>query len=470
MDDRRRLRGSGRVEPRATLAFMADERDTAVQRPLELSTFATRRKPVLVFADASGMRRETFLGRALVGSAPSVQLRVEDPAVSRLHAELELRSDGHVWVRDLGSTNGTWVNGVLVQSARISPGAELRVGATTMTLTFAAEAAKAPLWPHDKLGSLVARSESMREMFMVLADYARTDSAILVQGETGTGKELVARAIHETSGRAEHPFVVVDCGALPEALLESELFGHAKGSFTGAIAARAGAIESADGGTVFLDEIGELPLSMQPKLLRVLESLTVRRVGEAEHRKVDVRFVAATHRDIRAMVASGSFREDLYFRLAVLPAFVPPLRERPSDIGLLLAHFLEGRAIHVRPEIIAEMERWPWPGNVRELRSFAERAVAVGPERAWVMTRGLSATTSIAPPEMATASAPSDGPPPISIELPFKVLRERYNDHLEREYLGLLVARYGRKDVAQLAEAAGLDRSYMHRLLKKHDL
>ncbi|MBX3228504.1 MAG: sigma 54-interacting transcriptional regulator [Labilithrix sp.] len=451
---------------------------TDVQQKLALSTFAVRQKPVVAWTDASGAHREGIgAGRVLLGSSPHVQLRVHDPAVSRLHAELELR-DGHVWVRDLGSTNGTWVDGVFVQSARLGAGSQLRVGATTISVSFAPDAAKTALWPYERLGPLVARSESMRELFFMLADFARTDSPVLIQGETGTGKELVARAIHESSRRSEGPFIVVDCGALPEALLEGELFGHVKGAFTGAAASRAGAFESADGGTVFLDEIGELPLSMQPKLLRVLESLTVRRLGEAQHRPVDVRFVSATHRDLRAMVANGSFREDVYFRLAVLPAFVPPLRDRPSDVGLLLEHFLASRAIHVRPEIVAEMERCPWRGNVRELRAFTERAIAVGPDRAWAMTRGLATGGSIAPPaatststSISTSVATVAGDlPPVAADVPFKVLRERWSDHLEREYLKSLIARLGRADVGALAEAAGLDRSYVHRLLKKHDL
>ena len=443
---------------------------TEVQHRPALSTFAVRQQPVITWTDAAGGHRETVRSRTLVGSSPHVQLRIADVAVSRLHAELELR-DGHVWIRDLGSTNGTWVDGVFVQTARLAAGSQIRIGATTLALSFARDPEKAALWPHERLGPLVARSESMRELFFVLADYARTESPVLVQGETGTGKELVARAVHEASRRADHPFIVVDCGALPEALLESELFGHVKGAFTGATASRAGAFESAEGGTVFLDEIGELPLSMQPKLLRVLESHTVRRLGEAQHRKVDVRFVAATHRDLRAMVAAGSFREDVYFRLAVLPAFVPPLRERVTDIALLLEHFLAGRSIQVRPEIVAEMEKCPWPGNVRELRSFAERAVAVGADRAWAMTRGLATNSpSIAPPIVPPSASMTGDLPAVTADVPFKVLRERWNDHLEREYLRSLIERLGRADVGALATAAGLDRSYVHRLLRRHDL
>ncbi|HSO34701.1 MAG TPA: sigma-54 dependent transcriptional regulator, partial [Labilithrix sp.] len=331
--------------------------------------------------------------------------------------------------------------------------------------------ARVPLWPHDRFGPLVARSEIMRELFVRLLQYAESDAPVLVQGETGTGKELVAEAIHEASPRSAQPFVVVDCGALPDTLLESELFGHAKGAFTGALAARAGAFEAANGGTVFLDEIGELPLAMQPKLLRVLESQTVRRLGETEHRRVNIRFVSATNRDVQAMVAGGAFREDLFFRLSVLPVFVPPLRARPDDIPLLLEHFLaRSPAVRVPPEMLGELSAYRWPGNVRELRSFAERARTVSPASAWAMTRGTELPPAPADPGPAAAPiAAGSGLPPVTVGTPFKVLREQWVDHLEREYLTALIAKHGR-NVGEIADEAALDRSYVHRLLRKHDL
>ncbi len=288
---------------------------------------------------------------------------------------------------------------------------------------------------------------------------------MLIHGETGTGKELVAQELHAASRRSAHPFAVVDCASLPDNLLEAELFGHARGAFTGAVAARAGSIEAADGGTVFLDEIGELPLAMQPKLLRVLESRTVRRVGETEHRNVDVRFICATHRDLEAMVARGQFREDLFFRLSVLPLRVPPLRERAGDVALLLGHFLAEK--HAAPLDTAAVElvsAQRWPGNVRELKSFAERVAAFGAERALAMLKGTEA------PEPAARKAPTaGGPPGIDVSVPFKTLREQWLEQLEREYLDALVKKVGR-DTGALAEAAGLDRSYVNRLLKKHGL
>jgi transcriptional regulator with GAF, ATPase, and Fis domain len=299
----------------------------------------------------------------------------------------------------------------------------------------------------------------MRELFTRLARVAVTNSTVLVQGETGTGKELVANAIHQASTRSSEPFVIVDCAALPESLLEAELFGHAKGAFTGAVGSRAGALESAGSGTVFLDEIGELPLSVQPKLLRAIESRTVRRIGESAYRTVDVRFICATHRDLRTMVNAGAFREDLYFRLAVVPINVPPLRDRLDDIPLLVQRFLpEGAPSVMTPELARELASRPWLGNVRELRNFVERALALGPTEALALT----ANGQRLPPR-------SDAYPAVAVDVPFKVLRDRWLCHLEREYLRTLLAQHGR-NISATATAAGLDRAYVHRLMRKHDL
>lgn len=439
---------------------------TDLQARLDLSLLAERFRPRLRWTDANGAHSQVLEGRVLVGSSAHVAVSIADRAVSRLHAEIELASDG-VWIRDLGSRNGTWIDGTLVKHARIPLGGSVRVGATTMDLSKDAEATQIPLWPHDRFGPLVARSESMRELFIHLAQYAESDTAVLLQGETGTGKELAAEAIHEVSARAGGPFIIVDCGALPETLLDTELFGHARGAFTGAVAARMGAIEAANGGTVFLDEVGELPLSMQSKLLRAIESLTVRRIGESEHRKVNVRFISATHRDLQAMVARGAFREDLFFRLSVLPAFIPPLRTRPDDIPLLLQHFLRDvPSLRIPPELLREISLHVWPGNARELRNFSIRARAVGPELAWAMTRGGDGPPSSIPRPSAIGRELASSP---GGEGPFKVLRERLIDQFEREYIEKLLAKHGR-NVGLIADEAELDRSYVHRLLRKHDL
>jgi len=420
---------------------------------------AARARPRLSWTGPDGAERtHVATGQAVLGTAPDVDVRIEDPAVSRLHAALEPREDG-VWIRDLASRNGTWVEGIRVECARLEDGCRLRLGGTSILVRYETTAQPLELWPFDRFGGLLGRSVPMRELFARIAKVAPTDASVLIQGETGTGKELVARAIHEASPRAAGPFVVVDLAALPETLAESELFGHVKGAFTGAESSRAGAPEQAAGGTVFLDEIGELPLALQPKLLRLLETRTVRRLGDSTERPLDVRFVAATHRDLRAAVNAGAFREDLYFRLAVLTLAVPPLRERREDLALLAESFLpKGASGALSPELTRALAERPWLGNVRELRNFMERAAVFGADEAL-----RAAPTSAAPAPLAS------GLPAPPLDVPFKELRDRWLDHLERSYLeGLLLEHGG--NVSAVAQAAGLDRTYVHRLIRKHDL
>jgi transcriptional regulator with GAF, ATPase, and Fis domain len=431
------------------------------QSPVEAHLSATRASMDASYRDATGLHTYRLAGAVVCGSAPSVGLCIADPTVSRLHAEFEVRDDG-VWVRDLGSRNGTYVDGIRVGLARLPDGAQVTVGNTVVVCRAADSPLPVDLWPVPRFGPLLGQSQLMRELFSRLSRYASTESSVLIQGETGTGKELVASAIHESSPRAAGPFVIVDCGGLPENLLESELFGHARGAFTGAVKARSGAFEDASGGTVFLDEVGELPLSMQPKLLRVLESRTVRRLGESAHRPVDVRFVAATHRDLQSMVASGAFREDLYFRLAVLPLTLPPLRSRPEDIPVLVDHFSKGRSLEMTgEELMRDLAERPWLGNVRELRNFVERAMAIGAREA--MSLGASARSN--PP----ASTRSAALPPVPCDRPFKELREAWIEHFDREYVRQLLEQHGR-DVGAAANTAGVDRTYIYRLMRRHGL
>jgi transcriptional regulator with GAF, ATPase, and Fis domain len=420
----------------------------AAPRPL-------RSQPELGWTDEEGAHEVVLAARTILGSAPAAGLRIADREVSRLHAELEPTERG-TWIRDLGSRNGTFVENVQVTAALLAEGARLRVGSTELRLRFPTGPAPIDLWPEDHFGEVLGASPAMRELFAQMHRVAESDAPVLILGETGTGKELVARAIHGASARAAQPFVIVDCAALASSLVEGELFGHTKGAFTGAIAARVGSFEAANGGTIFLDEIGELPSEMQPKLLRVLESQTVKRLGDTEHRRVDVRLIAATHRDLRRMVNAGAFREDLYFRVAVLPLVLPPLRARPADVPLLYRHFLGGRQPR---EMVSERElaEMPWLGNVRELRNFVERVCAFGTKDPLAERR--------APPELREAS----GAAPVSFEQPFKEFRERWIDHGEREYVQRLLDRHGR-NVAVAAEAAGLDRTYVYRLIRKHGL
>jgi two-component system, NtrC family, response regulator GlrR len=426
-------------------------------------------KPRIGWTDPDrGARTETIEAPTTVGSAPDAGIVVTDRTVSRLHAELEPTAEG-LWVRDLGSKNGTYIDGVRVQEARAHAGARLRLGGTDLVVSYGPAEVPRDLWPEARFGPLVGGSVVMRRLFATLARVAASDSSVLLRGETGTGKELAARAIHDASGRHEGPFVVLDCAGLPETLLESELFGHAKGAFTGAVSAREGAFEAAHGGTIFLDEIGELTTSMQPKLLRVLESRTVRRVGETAPRPIDVRIISATHRDLRTMVNQGAFREDLYFRLAVLPVMLPALRERLTDIPMLLNRFFEGRARKLLSvELLNELQSRPWLGNVRELRNFAERALAVGASEAMAMSERAFGVAPVA------TAAPAPAPPGTSLVFDsfdgeLRDFRERWMDAGEKRYLEQLLARHG-GNASNAAAAAGVNRTYIYRLLRKHGL
>jgi two-component system response regulator GlrR len=435
------------------------EYDDETELRRDPSNRLSRTWPELSWHDETGTHKCVVTGRITLGSAPGAGVRIADREVSRLHAELE-PTDRGTWVRDLGSRNGTFVDELQVGAAMLPDGARIRVGGTDVVLRYPAEATLVELWPHETFGGLIGASTPMRELFAQMSRVAPSEAPALILGETGTGKELVARAIHDASARKSGPFVIVDCAALASSLIEGELFGHTRGAFTGAVAARAGSFEAAHGGTIFLDEIGELPLALQPKLLRVLESRTVKRLGESDHRPIDVRLVAATHRDLRRMVNAGAFREDLYFRVAVLPLMLPPLRARKSDIPLLFRHFLAGRQ-PVEPVSEREISDMPWLGNVRELRNFVERVCAIGAKEALQSSHAASQDAPL-PPGAADAAA-------VAFDQPFKEFRERWIDHGEREYLQRLLERHGR-NVPAAAEQAGLDRTYVYRLIRKHGL
>jgi transcriptional regulator with GAF, ATPase, and Fis domain len=436
-------------------------------------------RPRVSWTDGTGHHTKTIDGRTIVGSAQSSGIVIADPTVSRLHAELEQKADG-LWVRDLGSRNGTFVEGLQILAARVPDKGRIKLGGTELVVDQDPSQRRAvEVWPNDHFGRLVGTSAKMRELFANLGRISPMDASVLIQGETGTGKELVARAIHDASPRVSKPFIVVDCAALPENLLDAELFGHTKGAFTGAIGARIGAIEAAEGGTVFLDEIGELPISMQPKLLRVLESHTVRRVGETTYRSVDVRFISATHRDLLTMVNDNEFREDLYFRLSVIPVSVPPLRARLEDIERLVNHFLGG-ASSVSPELMRELINRPWRGNVRELRNFVDRARALGASEALALSAaGQREEETPAPGARVSLQAIPNGvlTPPAAFkpddaqmfEQAYKDFREAWIDAGEKEYVRRLLARHTR-NVAAAAREAEIDRTYIYRLIRKHEL
>jgi DNA-binding NtrC family response regulator len=314
------------------------------------------------------------------------------------------------------------------------------------------------LSPTGRFGSVIGASLEMRRLYRILDRAAETDATVLLRGETGTGKEVVARSLHEASRRAGGPFVAVDCGSIAENLIESELFGHVKGAFSNAIRERKGLVEEAHGGTLFLDEIGELPRALQPKLLRVLENREVRPVGSNALRRVDVRVVAATHQPLAVRVNAGTFREDLYYRLAVIEIELPPLRARPDDVPLLAQHFYErftGRSDRLPASFVSALAGREWPGNVRELRNFIERSASLG----WSHDGGNGSTTS----------APVGLEALVPVEVPLKDARERWNDQFERLYASALLKRtHG--NVTRAAELAGVTRRSFQRLMAQHGI
>jgi DNA-binding NtrC family response regulator len=405
-----------------------------------------------------GVRARIARGSGRVGSGKTNALAMTDPSVSRVHCEIEVRADG-VALRDLGSTNGTFVDGRRIRDVDVGHGTLVSVGGST----FRVDVGDAPAFVEVSTGSsfqsLLGASAAMRRIYALLEKAAASDATVLVTGETGTGKELVAQALHEASPRAAGPFVTVDCGAIPESLIESELFGHTRGAFTGASSDRKGAFEEAEGGTVFFDEIGELPLTMQPKLLRALESRQVRRVGSNQARRVDVRVVAATHRALARSVNDGTFREDLFYRLAVIEVELPPLRARREDIPALAAHFVErfsGAATPVPPEVLSTLMTRAWPGNVRELRNLIERSV----------TLGWSASAGVEHRPASASTLPAGLSKLVPIHLPLKEARFAWTEQFELVYVQALLEKTG-GNVTRAAERAGVSRRFLQRTLAR---
>ncbi len=390
-----------------------------------------------------------------IGTAVGSQLRLTDRTVSRLHCELRV-AGAAVRVVDSGSTNGTFVDGVRVFSAEVRSGSRIRIGETVLGISTGQERYTVELSPRHRFGDVVGASVEMRRLYGVLEKIAPTDSSVLILGETGTGKELVARAVHDASPRAKFPFVVVDCGAIAENLIESELFGHVRGAFSGALTDRRGLFEEANGGTLFLDEIGELPPALQPRLLRVLETFEVRRVGANTSRQVDVRVVAATNRSLARSINLGTFRDDLYYRLAVVEIELPPLRARPEDIPLLAEVFYRryaGENEKPPPELLASLSSRAWPGNVRELRNFIERSVSLGYS---------SSSPPATAPRRAEAEAPAEALVPV--HLPLKDARAAWTEQFELLYVRALLAKTG-GNVTRAAELAGINRRSLQRLI-----
>jgi len=389
-----------------------------------------------------------------IGTAEDNALVLRDATVSRYHLELR-RTPAGVQVVDLGSRNGTWLGGARIERALVPAGTQLRIGDTTLAVEDAGSSLAPPV-PADlpRSADLVGDSDAIRDVVRLVHRVARVDSSVLIHGETGTGKEVIARAIHEASPRRDRELVVVDCGSLPASLIASILFGHEKGAFTGADQRRAGAFERAEGGTVLLDEIGELPLEVQPALLGVLERRSFTRVGGAQPIAVDVRVLAATHRDLRAEVNAGRFRADLYYRLAVAKIAIPPLRERTEDIEALVRHFVQrltGVAeLGPLAGVLDELRAQPWSGNVRELRNVVEAALVMG--------------------ELDIAGAPRAATKLAAGALPtYRDARATALARFETDYLRTLIERAG-GNASEAARLARMDRPYLLTLLRKHGL
>jgi transcriptional regulator with GAF, ATPase, and Fis domain len=397
---------------------------------------------------------------ARIGSGPDASLVLKDRTVSRLHLTLRIEGDA-IRVVDEGSRNGTVLDGTRVRDAWARPDSTLRLGDTTLLLRMLDETLELPVSPKERMGGLLGRSVAMRRIFSLLEQLAPTDARLLVQGETGTGKELVAEAVHRASRRADRPLLVVDCSTVSPSLVASELFGHVRGAFTSAVGDRAGAFEAADGGTVFLDEIGELPLDLQPNLLRVLERGEVRRVGSNTTRRVDVRVIAATNRALAHEVERGRFREDLYYRLAVITVRLPPLRERPEDIPPLVRHFEALFAERVPgsaplPEaMVAAFAARSWPGNVRELRNAVERALSLG---------GLLRTSAADGP----VASPAEGLH-VDLSQPLHAGLARVKEAYEKAYIEAALKQAG-GNVTHAARIAQVDRKSIQRAMSAYKL
>ena len=408
----------------------------------------------VVKGDDTGTRC-SFGDRLTIGTASAAGLRLRDKRVSRLHCELRSDPNG-VRVIDLGSKNGVWLGKHRVGDAVLSENGRIRVGHSALEIKASTERIRSGRWTGGpRFGELLGESQPMQQMFAVLAKLLRLDSPVLVRGESGTGKELIARALHQMGLRREGPLVIVDGAALSTTLADAELFGHVRGAFTGAEADRAGAFERAHGGTLFLDEIGEVPLAIQPRLLRVLAEGTVQRIGSAERRRVDVRVVAATHRPLEKMVNEGSFREDLFHRLAVISVHVPPLRERGEDVERLARHLLEelapgdGAALGLLDGALQKHAGHAWPGNVRELRTLVRRMIALG--------------------DVGLPRARSDRSAALRTDLPFHDAKAEWVAHFERRYLTRLLDECG-GNVSEAARRSGVSRVHLTRLVTQHDL
>ena len=435
-----------------------------------------QRKCQLIVLDGANKGKKIDLNKQAikVGKRENNDLIIEEKTISRNHLEIVQTEDSYL-LRDLESTNGTYINDIRVKEAYLTPGDIIRVG--TVRIEFIAFDEKVQIEPstRNEFGPLLGRSRKMRQIFSILEKISPTNATVIIEGETGTGKEVVARAIHQHSTRKNKPFIVFDCSAVAPNLIESELFGHMKGSFTGAVATRKGAFEEANGGTIFLDEIGELSPDLQPKLLRALEQREIKKVGSNESAPIDVRVICATNRNLRKEVAENRFREDLYYRLSVVKIHLPPLCERPDDIPFLIERVLANSKFNLTPDgklkitsveddALKILHRYQWPGNVREMVNFLERVVPLVDGNA---IRGQDA--SFVFQEMERDDEEATERMSIDMGLPFKEAKQKIVENFEKDYLAALLRR-NNYNISKTAREAGIDRKHIRNLLKKYGI
>jgi transcriptional regulator with PAS, ATPase and Fis domain len=416
----------------------------------------------LVVTTGPNVGREYIVESDLVrvGANPDNDIVIPDGTVSRHHLEILVEEDGHV-VRDLGSTNGTDISGCRIKEAYLYPGAQIGLGDVVLQFRPLKELVEVKLSTENNFGKMLGHSTKMRALFHLAERVAARDTTVLITGETGTGKGLLAEEIHNRSSRCHGPFVVVDCSTIPEKLIEVELFGHVKGAFTGAISSRIGSFEEANGGTIFLDEIGELPRNLQPKLLRILERQEIKRVGETSSIPIDVRIIAATNRNLRSDVDTNNFREDLFFRISVFELKIPPLRERNDDIPFLAKEFINTFSPKVErvlgDDAIHFFQGHDWPGNVRELRNVIERIINLVDERLIDVPAMMSTSLTNVGPGPDNKAAQQSG------RLSFQEAKEI----AERRYLLSLLKQHD-NNISAAAKTAGIQRQSLHRLIRKH--
>jgi DNA-binding NtrC family response regulator len=440
---------------------------TEVQKRQSSSTAETIARLVVIEGHNLGSALALVRAQATIGRHPTNDLVLSDPLVSSVHLEIARRPGGRIHVRDVGSTNGSWIGDQRLLEVELATGATMRVGDTILRVDTDESATVVQPGAVTQFEGLLGSTPEMRELFAVLERVAGKPLSVLVQGDTGTGKEEVARAVHARSSRSAGPFAVLDATTIPATLAESVLFGHERGAFTGADARYQGAFERANGGTLFIDEVGELPIPLQPKLLRVLERRELTRVGGKEIIPIDVRVVAATHRDLRLEIEANHFREDLYFRLAQVRVVLPPLRARPEDIPDLARHFLRLAAepdqdpVAIDDDALAELGRRPFPGNVRELRNILIRAAALCADRC-IRVRDIAGEGYGFRGSEAERS-------PLDLGGTFSEAKQRAIERFEKAYLETMMRRCG-GNLSRASREADIARHHLRELLKKRGL